>query len=152
MGIIDEEYFYKAKTVLPKDEQQTADNQSTILRVNFIKNWVVNSNLDLYRTDAEKDWAYIVRREFRAIGFSALFKSLAVCSVLQAVDALVTKRVRFYSYALLPVFYFPFRSSLLDENNKRLFDMLNLGTEYDLGAERNRVLEEVNRLSKRADF
>ena len=152
MGIIDEEYFYKAKTVLPESEQKTADNQSTMLRKSFITNWVVNSNLDLYRTDTEKDWAYIVRREYRALGYSAFFKSIAFCSALQVANALFTKKIRFYYYAFLPVFYFPFKSDLFERDHKRLFDMLNIGTEYDLGAERNRVLEEANRISKRADF
>ena len=149
---MDDEYFYVAKTELPQGEQDRADRQANSLRWNFIKKWAVDGNLDLYRTDTEKDWAYIARMEARwmyqkswLIGF---VDSTATCALV----AFFRKKVSLYPVLLTPFFaayaYYP----MIDKNTKRLFDTLNIGTEYELGAERNRVLEECNRISKRADF
>jgi hypothetical protein len=152
MGVMDDEYFYVAKTELPPADQVRADQQADGLRKAFIKRWAVWANLDLYKTDTEKDWAYIVRMESRWMWqkswWIGLSWSFAACAAL----AVVKKQANFYPLLLTPLFagyvYYP----IVDKNTKRLFDMLNIGTEYELGAERNRVLEECNRISRRADF
>ena len=42
--------------------------------------------------------------------------------------------------------------SLLQKHNKKLFDMCNLGEEFHLGAKRNEILQECNRILEREDF
>ena len=152
MGVMDEEFFYVAKTDFAPGDQNRVDRQASSLRWDFIKKWAVKANLDLYRTDTEKDWAYIARNEYRwmnqkswMIGFSYAFATCVLVAVFK-------KQVNLYPVLLTPLFaayvYYP----ITEKNTKRIFDTLNIGTEYELGAERNRVLEECNRLSKRADF
>ena len=65
MGFTDEEFFYQEQTLLPASEQKHADYLSDMLRLKFLKIWIVGANLDLYKTDAERDWAYIARRDYR---------------------------------------------------------------------------------------
>lgn len=152
MGLTDEEYFYKAKTVLPSYQQKVADQQCDQLRINFIKNWIMKANLDLYKTETERDWGYIGRREYRGVRYQAVFKSLAVCSFLQTASFLLTKKPAIHFYIFMPLLAWSFFKTELVRNNKRIFDQLNIGTEYELGAERNRILEECNRIANRSDF
>lgn len=44
------------------------------------------------------------------------------------------------------------RSRLLQKHNKKLFDMCNLGEEFHLGAKRNEILRECNRILDCEDF
>ena len=153
MGFTDEELFHVAKTELPETEQRMADRQCDRLRIQFLRKWIMDSNLDLYTTDAERDWGYIARREIRALEYNAFFKSFAICTAFGLLTCWARRGPPHFS-ALLPLPFLYYGSSTvgLVNENRRIFGLVNIGTEYALGAERNRVLEECNRVSRRADF
>lgn len=149
---MDDEYFCQVKTEFPPAEQERLDKQCNILRINFIKNWVLNANLDLYKTDTERDWAYIVRKEYRYIVKKSIFEGIGIACLFQVLDTIRLRKVQFYAYLFVPAFAVFSYYRRIGTENRRLFEILNVGTEYELGAERNRVLEECNRIAKRNDF
>jgi hypothetical protein len=66
---------------------------------------------------------------------------------------LITKRMAWGPYLLvMPLVYFYQVPVLLQKHSKKLFDMSNVGEEYYLGRERNKVLRECNRLLDTEDF
>ena len=67
MGYTEEELNHAAVTRLSSTEQTRTDKIADNLRMRFIMDWAVNGNLDLYKSEVERDWAYIVRREYRWI-------------------------------------------------------------------------------------
>lgn len=152
MGVMDEEYFYVEKTELPPSEQARADKDAIELQLNFLTRWVVNANLDLYKTDQERDWAFVVRKELRYLNRKALGEGFAISSALCFFYSASIKRISFVPLALTPLFWYWSYYPLLEKNCRRLFSMLNVGTEFELGAERNRVLEECNQIARRADY
>jgi len=152
MGVMDEEYFYVAKTELPPLEQARADRQAMDLQISFLTRWVVKANLDLYKTDVEKDWANVVRKDLRYINGKALGTGLAHALLLSFFYSSFLQKISVVPLVLTPVFWYWSYYPLLDQNTRRLFSMLNIGTEYELGAERNRVLEQCNEITRRADF
>lgn len=56
------------------------------------------------------------------------------------------------SYPFISPMYPPLSHSLLQKHNKKIFDMCNIGEDYHLGAKRNEVLRECNRILDREDF
>jgi hypothetical protein len=93
-----------------------------------------------------------VRKEMRWIYQRSWLIGFAYSSAACALNALYKKRVSFKPLWLTPIFASLLYQFEVDRNTRRLFDTLNIGTEYELGAERNRVLEECNRISRRADI
>ncbi len=62
---------------------------------------------------------------------------------------------KFVIWPLLPVMavgYLYRQHDLLLFYNKKYFDMCNVGVQYEVGAARNRVLAECNRLLDTEDF
>jgi hypothetical protein len=108
----------------------------------------------LYKTQVERDWAYIAKREFnydvrlRTLGYSSV-TGLFSCSV----GMFLMKRAVFWPFfAVTPVaaaFFYPRFFTL---HNKKLFDMCNVGEEYYLGSQRNFVLRKCNEILDREDF
>ncbi|OMJ79358.1 hypothetical protein SteCoe_20651 [Stentor coeruleus] len=152
MGVMDDEYFYVPKTELPAHEQQIADKQSTMIKLDFIRKWVVKGNLDLFKTEQERDWAYIVRKEYLYHQKKAIGEGIAYTSLATVVYSLLVRQVSFKPLALFFVITPFLVTPRLSKDCRRMFEMLNVGTEYELGAERNRILEECNRISRRANF
>ena len=153
MGYTDEELNHQEQCDLGPRDQAAVDYLADNLRMKFLKDWALKANLELYKTDTERDWAYIVRREYRfAVLSKACADAMFFCSVAQCVAVLQARQVRWWPWAAMPVLAWVWIPSKFRAHNKRLFDLLNIGTEFELGAERNRVLEECNKISKRADF
>jgi hypothetical protein len=152
MGVMDEEYFYVAHTELPPSEQERADKEAIKLQQKFMFDWVINTNLDLYKTDQERDWSYLVRKELGYIHRKSWSIGFAQASLLSMFYSFRVKRISFVPFLLVPALAYYDYYPRVDSNTRRLFGMLNLGTEFELGAERNRVLEECNRITRRADF
>jgi len=108
----------------------------------------------LYKTQVERDWAYIAKREFvydvriKTLGYSSLWAMGAF-----SLGIFLKKRMTFWPFfvveGLASVYYYP-RFFLL--HNKKFFDMCNVGEEYYLGAQRNQVLRKCNELLDREDF
>jgi hypothetical protein len=124
------------------------------LRMDFFKKFILDRSPTNYKTVTEKDWTYIARREYywdvtlRSIGdglFSGLAASLLRMSMVK----------RFVIWPLLPVGLvvgITRHKDLFIFHNKKFFDMCNLGEEYEIGNERNKVLRLCNELLDREDF
>jgi hypothetical protein len=152
MGVPDEEYYYQPKTELIPYTQSLLDKQADEIKLNFIYKWVINANLDLYKTDTERDWAYIVRKEYRFLKYPAILTALGISSFCTVLHSIYLSRISFKFYALAPfIFYYSWTNSV-HKSTRKLFEILNVGSEYELGAERNRILEETNNLTRREDF
>lgn len=153
MGLTDEELNYKEVTELEPAQQAAADKLSDGLRMNFIRDWVLKANIDLYKTDAETNWAHIVRREYRYnVTYRSWGDAFFASSLIQVLLSIRLKKIVFWPYAFAPVFAILRTPDLFRNHNRRYFEMLNIGTEYELGAERVRILDECNRIAHRADF
>jgi hypothetical protein len=62
---------------------------------------------------------------------------------------------KFICWPFAPVFlvtYIYRQNHLFFFHNKKLFDMLNVGEQYEMGRERNIVLRKCNQLLDREDF
>jgi hypothetical protein len=119
----------------------------------FITDWAVRGNIDVYKSEIERDWAYIVRREYRfGVTYRSWGDAIAVSSLAQTAATFYNKRITWWPMLLIPVITAMRVPSNFRRNNRRYFEMLNIGSEYELGAERNRVLEECNHLTQRTDF
>lgn len=150
---MDDEYFYVEQTELPPGDQKVADNKALKLQINFLEKFAMRANLDMYKTDTEKDWAYVVRREMSYLNRKAIAISFGQSSLACFFISLATKKITIApAFVLTPALYFLNYSPLVKSNTRRLFAMLNIGTEFELGAERNRILEECNRITRRADY
>jgi hypothetical protein len=153
MGLTDDELNYREQTDLEPAQQAAADRLCDNLRMGFVKDWVLKANIDLYHTDAETNWAHIVRREHRYnVSYRAWGDGVFVGSFLQLLFSIKAKKVCWWPFLLTPLVATARTPGLFRNHNRRYFDMLNIGSEYELGAERNRILEECNRIAHRADF
>lgn len=54
--------------------------------------------------------------------------------------------------ATMPIGYWYFSNRFFTRHNKKLFDMCNVGEEFYLGAQRNEVLRQCNKIQDREDF
>ena len=147
-----EDYFnhlYKHYGGIP-EEHQAAIN----LRMLFIKNYILDRQPHEYRSPIERDWAYVVRREY-----------IYDCNIRSAADAtaagltaMVFRQLmvkKFVMWPFLPVaaFTYLYRNKVLFMfNNKKYFDMINVGEQYEIGYARNVVLKKCNLLLDREDF
>ena len=147
-----EDYFnhlHKHHGGIP-EEHQAAMN----LRMLFIKNYILDRSPHEYRSPIERDWAYVVRREY-----------VYDCNIRSACDAtaagLSASVIRqfmvkkFVMWPFLPVaaFTYLYRNKVLYMfNNKKYFDMINVGEQYEIGYARNVVLRKCNLLLDREDF
>jgi hypothetical protein len=107
-----------------------------------------------YQSLVEKDFTYLVRREYfwdvnlRAFG-DGLFAGNAFCVLMMYM------RKRFVIFPILfvlPVVAYYRNHDLAVFYSKKHFDMLNLGEQYIVGRERNKVLRECNRILDTEDF
>ena len=147
-----EDYFnhlYKYYGGIP-EEHQAAIN----LRMLWTKNYILDRQPHEYRTPTERDWSYVVRREW-----------VYDCNIMPAVDgvaagmcASLLRQVMVKKFIMWPffpvaafVFFYRSKTAFLF-NNKKYFDMANVGEQYELGYSRNVVLRKCNLLLDREDF
>ncbi len=124
------------------------------LRTQFFTRYILEKNPSDYKSAVEKDWAYIARREYR---YDVNARALADASALGLTTCCVRMFMlkKFVMWPFAPVFvatYLYRAKSLFVFNNKKLFDMCNVGEQYELGYARNVVLKECNKLLDREDF
>lgn len=120
----------------------------------FFSKYVLEQNPSDYKTGIEKDWAYVARREYRQdVNVRALWDGCAVGNVCCIVRMYMLKKFVFWPFApaLVGVYFYRCRS-LFIFNNKKYFDMCNVGEQYELGYGRNVVLRRCNTLLSREDF
>ena len=127
--------------------------EASNLRMDFIRNYIINRNTTLYKTTVERDFAYIALREYRyevtikAAGYAGIIGNAALSlGIFRAKKMVVWPLV-----VSLQAFVY-FRNYLFFKTNKRLFDMCNVGEEYELGKARNEVLKECKRILDVEDF
>ena len=123
-------YHYKFNGGIP-DNHQAAIN----LRTLFIKTYILDRQPHEYKTPTERDWAYVTRREY-----------VYDCNIYPMLDGIFTGMIaamvrqvmvkKFVIWPLFPVlgitYLYRSKSQFLFYN-KKYFDMVNLGEQYELG-------------------
>jgi len=124
------------------------------LRMQYFRRFVLDRAPNSYKTNVEKDWAYVARREYRYdVNVRAIADGLFWANIACVARMFMLKK--FVVWPFLPVFvlvYYYRQYELFVKFNKKFFDMCNLGEQYELGYSRNVVLRECNQLLERNDF
>lgn len=122
--------------------------------MHYFSRYILERNPSDYKTPIEKDWAYVARREYRYdVNVRALCDAFALADVFCIARMYMVKK--FVIWPFLPVFlatYIYRAKSLFVFHNKKLFDMCNVGEQYELGYARNVVLKKCNELLDVEDF
>ena len=147
-----EDYFdelYRLHGCVPENHQ-TAIN----LRMQFFSKYVLEKTAAEYKTGVEKDWAYVARREYRYdVNLRAMADAWALGNLACVMRMFMVKKFIFWPFAPVFAATYMYRSrSLFIFHNKKLFDMCNVGEQYELGYARNVVLRRCNVLLDREDF
>jgi len=120
----------------------------------FFSRYVLERRPGDYTTNTEKDWSYVARREYRYdVNVRALCDAFGLADVACIARMYMLKK--FVIWPFVPVFVgtYLYRSrALFVKNNKKFFDMCNVGEQYELGYARNVVLRRANTLLEREDF
>ena len=147
-----EDYFNELHRVyggVPENHQTAIQ-----LRTQFFTRYILDKSPSDYKTAVEKDWAYVARREYRYdVNARAMCDAFAMADVACIARMYMLKK--FVIWPFLPVFIgtYLYRSrSLFVFHSKKLFDMCNVGEQYELGYARNVVLRKCNELLDREDF
>eukprot|EP00356_Strombidium_inclinatum_P003758 CAMPEP_0170492052 /NCGR_PEP_ID=MMETSP0208-20121228/11601_1 /TAXON_ID=197538 /ORGANISM="Strombidium inclinatum, Strain S3" /LENGTH=160 /DNA_ID=CAMNT_0010767739 /DNA_START=11 /DNA_END=493 /DNA_ORIENTATION=+ len=131
-------------------EHQAAIN----MRMLFIKQYILDRQPNDYRTPIERDWSFIVRREYRYdVNIRACTDALAAGLGVSLIRQVMIRK--FVIWPMLPVAigtYIYRQRALGIFYNKKFFDMCNVGEQYELGFARNAVLQKCNQLLDREDF
>lgn len=132
-----------------------SDHQTAInLRMQYFTRYVLERRPADYKTSVEKDWSYVARREYRYfVNGRAMVDAAALANLACVVRMFMVKK--FIVWPFVPVFVasYLYRSrSLFIFHSKKLFDMCNVGEQYEIGYARNVVLKKCNALTDRQDF
>ena len=145
------DYYDKKEAELKKDDPLW--QEASKIRLNFTDTFIRGRDPYSYLTQTERDRAYLAKREYRYKVFGWSISKAGFCSLLLSMAAtFATRKANFYGFALMPVFYYKFREENRLIFNKRFFDMCNVGEEFELGRERNKVLRICNELQGVEDF
>jgi len=147
-----DDYFndlYERYGCIPENHQ-TAIN----LRMQYFDRYVLSRRPGDYKTATEKDWAYVARREYRYdVNVRALADAFAIANFSCIIRMFMVKKFIIWPFAPVFVASYLYRSrSLFIQNNKKFFDMCNVGEQYEIGYARNVVLRKCNALLDREDF
>jgi len=120
----------------------------------FFSRYILEQSPSDYKTGIEKDWSYVARREcIYDVNVRALVDAFSLADVCCIARMLMVKKFIFWPF--LPVFigtYLYRARALFILHNKKLFDMCNVGEQYELGYARNVILRRCNLLLNRQDF
>jgi hypothetical protein len=147
-----EDYFndlYERYGCVPENHQA-----AIALRMQFINRYVLERRPGDYKSAAEKDWAYVARREYRYdVNIRALCDAFAMGNFACIIRMYMVKKFVIWPFAPVFVATYLYRArSLFILHNKKLFDMCNVGEQYELCYARNVVLRRCNKLLDREDF
>jgi hypothetical protein len=147
-----EDYFndlYIRYGCIPENHQA-----AVALRMQFFTRYVLERRPGDYKTNTEKDWSYVARREYRYdVNVRAMADAFALADIACMARMFMLKK--FVIWPFVPVFVgtYLYRSrALFVKHNKKFFDMCNVGEQYELGYARNVVLRRCNNLIDREDF
>ena len=143
------DYFdnlYKTYGGIPAEHQTAID-----LRMRFFTKYVLDRRIADYKTPVEKDWTYVAKREYRYdVNLIAACDAAALGMVSCMARMFMLKKFIWWPFA--PVFaasYLYRQRQLFVFHNKKLFDMCNMGEQYEVGFARNAVLKRCNALLDR---
>ena len=134
-----------------------AYRKASELRMDFVKKFILNINTESYKTQVEKDWAYLAKREYK---YLVTYQSAAhsiIAGIMGTFFTTVAQRkfnmVAAIPFAVItPICFMYFKDHYTLKTNKRLFDMCNVGTQYELGHLRNQILRVCNEIQNIEDF
>jgi len=107
-----------------------------------------------YKTAVEKDWMYVAQREYYYdVQVRAAADGAAAGLTAAMIRMFMVKKMIWWPMApvALSVYFYRTRQ-LFAFHNKKLFDMCNVGEQYEVGYARNVVLRHCNKLLDRTDF
>jgi hypothetical protein len=147
-----EDYFndlYMRYGCIPENHQA-----AIALRMQFFTRYVLERRPGDYRTNIEKDWSYVARREYRYdVNVRGLLDAFIVADIACIARMWMLKKFVIWPFAPVFIGTYLYRSrALFIKHNKKLFDMCNVGEQYELGYGRNVVLRRCNSLLEREDF
>ena len=123
------------------------------LRLAFIDKFIRGRDTFSYMTQVERDHAYLADREYRYKVFGhSLAKSLVISVFASACVMLVRRKFDVFGLGLTAPLYWMYRNENRFVYNKRFFDMCNVGEQYELGRERNKILRICNEIQGVEDF
>ena len=120
----------------------------------FIKTYILDRQPHEYRTPVERDWSFVVRREYI---YDCNIWPLADATAA-GLSAMLLRQVMVKKFVMWPFFPVALATYLYRSRskfyfyNKKYFDMANVGEQYELGHARNVVLRKCNTLLDREDF
>ena len=146
------DYFnelYRVHGGIPEDHQAAIN-----MRMLFIRQYILERAPNDFQTPTERDWAYIVRREFRYdVTIRAMVDGLAAGLFTSMIRQVMIRKFVIWPMAPVALATFLYRQrALFIFYNKKLFDMCNVGEQYELGFARNTVLRKCNQILDREDF
>ncbi len=122
-------------------------------RTQFLKDHIINFQTNFYKTQVERDWAYICKREYNySVIMKSAFYSFFTANLLWTQQIFQQKKLVFWPLALTAVVFPFYKDHFMFKVNKRLFDMCNVGEEFELGNARNQVLRLCNDIQGVEDF
>ena len=147
-----DDYFndlYQRFGCIPENHQA-----AIALRMQYFTRYILERRPGDYRAATEKDWAYVARREYR---YDVNVRAASDAGALGMTTCMLRMFMlkKFVCWPFVPVFLatYLYRSrSLFVKHNKKLFDMCNVGEQFELGYARNVVLRRCNTLLDREDF
>ena len=141
--------LYRLHGGIPENHQLAID-----LRMQFFRKYILNRRTNDFKTPVEKDWAYVAWREyFYDVNVRGAADAFALGISTQCIRMFMLKK--FVMWPFFPVAGLTFwyrQRELFVLHNKKLFDMCNVGEQYELGFARNVVLRNCNTLLDREDF
>jgi len=124
------------------------------LRMEFFRKFVLDRRVSDYKSPVEKDWMYVARNEyFWDVNVRSAADGAAAALAASMIRMLMVKKMVWWPMA--PVFlgvYIYRVNHLFAFYNKKLFDMCNVGEQYEVGQARNAVLRICNNLLDVEDF
>jgi hypothetical protein len=79
--------------------------------------------------------------------------SFFAANIVSVARIFMSRRMSWGPYLVVwPLAFFYLYPLKLQKHNKKLFDMCNIGEEFYLGNERNKILRECNRILDTEDF
>jgi len=141
--------WQKYKAGFTSDEERASK-----LRMDFIDEYIVNFDTNLYKSQIEKDWAYICKREYNYdVLLRTAFYSFFAGNLATTAGIFMTKRMVYMPFPVaFGVSWLYWSPKFFKVHNKKFFDMCNVGSQYHLGSARNEVLKECNEILDCEDF
>ena len=120
----------------------------------FFVKYVLERSIGDFKTPVEKDWTYVAKREYRYdVNLRAACDAGALGLVSCMGRMMMLKKFIWWPFAPVVLATYIYRQrQLFVFHNKKLFDMCNVGEQYEVGFARLAVLKRCNALLDRQDF